>query len=278
MYNKIAIKCNLQKESFLEWMYLMDKKPTFNQIENHREFLAENEFFIQYFNEKLPDRYDANCMLLKYSPTLPEFTIIEQIQIDTQEDLEQNHLKFLWPEDTGIMPEVLDYLDQKDYKIGMQSLYCVTKDILEDIKINNDLKIVEVTEAQFDDFVAINLEEDALHGPSFKVHKEKMYPYQFQLDNTTFILGYLKNKPVGSMIIFEGNDHFEIDNVLTISDFRKNKIASTLIKHVINKYGSQKESILLVADSEDSVINLYENLGFQFISKQITAEKENIFT
>lgn len=256
----------------------MNKKPTFNQLENHRELLSENEFFIQFFNDELPDRYDANGMLLNYSPTLPEFKVIEQIQIDTQQDLQQEHLKFLWPEDTGLLPEVLDYLDQKNYKIGMQSLYHVNKDLFKEISINDDLKIIEVTEREFDDFVALNLEEDALHGSPFKKHKEKMYPYQFQLENATFLLGYLKNVPVGSMILFEGKDHFEIDNVLTKSDFRKNKIASTLIKHVINKYGSQKESILLVADSEDSVINLYENFGFQFISKQITAEKENIFT
>lgn len=256
----------------------MNKKPTFDQLENHRELLSENEFFIQFFNDELPDRYDANGMLLKYSPTLPEFKVIEQIQIDTQQDLQQEHLKFLWPEDTGLLPEVLDYLDQKNYKIGMQSLYHVNKDLFKEISINDDLKIIEVTEREFDDFVALNLEEDSLHGSFFKKHKEKMYPYQFQLENTTFLLGYIKNVPVGSMILFEGKDHFEIDNLLTKSDFRKNKIASTLIKHVINKYGSQKESILLVADSEDSVINLYENLGFQFISKQITAEKENIFT
>lgn len=256
----------------------MDNKPTFNQLENHRELYTENEFFIQFINEELPDRYDANCMLLKYSPTLPEFKVIEQIQIDTQEDLEQNYLKFLWPENTGLMPDVLDYLDQKEYKIGMQSLYVMTEDSFEDVKLNENLKIIEVTDEHFNDFVAINLEEDALHGSSFKTHKEKMYSYQFQLENATFLLGYLENIPVGSMILFEGDHHFEIDNVLTISEYRKNKVASTLLNYVVKNFGTKKESIILVADSEDSVTNLYENLGFQFVSTQISVEKENIFT
>lgn len=256
----------------------MDNKPTFKNIENHRELYTENEFFIQYVNEELSDRYDANCMLLKFSPTLPEFKIIEQIQMDTQLDLKQKHIKFLWPENIGLMPNVLDYIDRKEYKIGMQNLYFVTQELFKDVEINNDLEIIEVTKSHFDDFVRINLEEDSIHGSQFVAHKEKMYPFQFELENTTFLLGYVGNEPVGSMILNESDRYLEIDNVLTISEFRNKKVASTLLNYVVKKYSSNKDSIILVADAEDSAKEMYEQLGFQFVSNQISVEKEINFT
>lgn len=256
----------------------MDDKPTFKDIENHREIYTENELFIQYVNRELSDRYDANCMLLKFSPTLPEFKIIEQIQMDTQLDLKHKHIKFLWPENIGLMPNVLDYIDKKEYKIGMLNLYFVTQDLFRDIDINKDLEIIEVTKNHFDDFVRINLEEDSIHGSQFVAHKEKMYPFQFELEYTTFLLGYVGDEPVGSMILNESDHFLEIDNVLTISDFRNKKVASTLLNYIVKKYSPNKDSIILVADAEDSVKEMYEQLGFQFVSYQISAEKEISFT
>src|SRR5699024_12790331 len=98
----------------------MKNKPTFRNIENYSEIIEENDFFIQLTNEEIPDRYDANYVLLKFSPSLPEFKLIEKMHIEYQEAIQQKHLKFNWPENTGLHPELLNYFNQENYKIGMQ--------------------------------------------------------------------------------------------------------------------------------------------------------------
>lgn len=251
----------------------MKNKPTFRNIENYSEITEENDFFIQFTNEEIPDRYDANYVLLKFSPSLPEFKLIEKMHIEYQEAIQQKHLKFNWPENTGLHPELLNYFNQENYKIGMQNLYWVVPELFNVKNINKTLCIQKVTDQNLDDFLNINLEEDILHGRDFFEHKKRMYAYQYQLENTTFILTYLKDEPVGSLILIDSKDYLEVDNVLTKEEFRKNKIATTMLNYVVSELLTPEQSVILVADAEDTPKEMYEKMGFQTNAYQITAQK-----
>lgn len=252
----------------------MNKPPTFKNIENYSVAVEENEFFTQYTNIETPDRYDSNYVSLKFSPNLQEFKLIEKMHLEYQETIQQKHLKFVWPEKTGLQLDLLDYLDQKDYKIGMQNLYWITPEHFNGTEINQELSIQVVTDQNLEDFLKINLEEDHQHGSKFLKHRKKIYPYLFKQAHTSFVLAYLNNEPVGSLILVSSKDFLEVDNVLTDYEFRGNKVATTMLNDVINKRANKEQAIILVADAEDTPKEMYENLGFQCISYQISAQKE----
>lgn len=100
-----------------------------------------------------------------------------------------------------------------------------------------------------------------------------MYAYQYQLENTTFILAYLKDEPVGSLILIDSKDYLEVDNVLTKEEFRKNKIATTMLNYVVSELLTPEQSVILVADAEDTPKEMYGKMGFQTNAYQITAQK-----
>lgn len=252
----------------------MNKLPRFKNIENYSEAVEENDFFIQYTNLEIPDHYDSNYVALKFSPTLQEFKIIEKMHQEYQDEIQQTHLKFIWPENIGLHPEILDYLDKNEYKIGMQNLYWITPELFNVKKINKELSIQIVTDQNFEDFLKINLEEDYKHGAEFFEHKKRVYPYQYQKEHTYFILAYLNHVPVGSFILIDSKDYLEVDNVLTHYKFRGNKVATTMLDYAINERANKDQAVILVADAEDTPKEMYEDLGFQYVSYQISAQKE----
>lgn len=251
----------------------MKNNVSFEDIETHSYKVEENELFIQYSNVEIPDRYDSNYLLLKFSPILEEFKLIEEIQLSYQQSVNQQHLKFIWPENTGVHPEVLEYFDKHNYQIGMQNLYWVTKDTFSVHKVNPDLTIRVVDDANFKDFLTINLKEDLKHGKAFHQLKERIYPYQYQLRNTRFLLAYLDEEPVGSLIIIHSDDFLEVDNVLTDSDYRGQCVATSLLYEVVHHIAEKNQKVILVADAEDTPKDMYEKMGFKYMAYQISAQK-----
>lgn len=252
----------------------MKNKPTFKNIKNYGEITEENDFFIQFTNKEIPDHYEANYLLLKFSPSLQEFMLIEKMHKDYQKSIQQRHLKFDWPDNLGLHPELLSYFDKENYKIGMQYLYWITSDLFKIKRLNKNLSIQKVTDQNFDDFLRINLEEDFLHGRKYFEHKKRMYTYQYSLKEVTFLLAYLNDQAVGSLILIHSKDYIEVDNVLTKAEFRKNKVATSMFSYVVNELLMPEQLVILVADAEDTPKEMYEKMGFQYASYQITAQKD----
>lgn len=254
----------------------MSTRLSFSDIQNFAEIIEENEFFNQYANEDLPDRYDSNYVLLHYSPTLPEFSVIEQIQKDFvfYENDQQKHLKFKWPEDTGIMVELFDYLNQENYKIGKEELMCALPHTIDIGTIDSSVNCEIISKEKFDDFLTLNYKDDLTVSQDFADFSKTVYHYQFDQPNTEFVLVTVDNQAVASLLMHISDNYIEIDHVLTDIDYRKQGIASHMIHFVMNIWNKNEKPLILVADAEDTPKKLYEKLGFEIISSQISVEKE----
>lgn len=249
---------------------------SFLNLQNFAELLEQNEFFSLYYNEDLPDRYDSNYVLLHYSPTFPEFLVIENIQKEyiSYGMEQQKHLKFRWPEDTGFMVDLFDYLGQEQYQIGKEVLMCALPHSIDIGKIDPEINCDIINNNQLDDFLTLNYKDDLTVSQDFAEFSKRVYLYQFEQPNTEFLLVTLNNQPVGSLLIHISEDFIEIDHVLTDIDYRKQGIASHMIHFVMNIWNKNEKPLILVADAEDTPKILYEKLGFTIISSQISIEKE----
>lgn len=248
--------------------------PTFSDIETYSEVVEENELFEQFTNQFIPNHYDSNFIALHFSPSYSEFLLLEKMHLEYQLSINQSHVKLVWPENSGLSVDLLDYLDTENYKIGMMNLYWVTFKEFTSQDLNTHIEIKTVTQKTLPHFLAMNYEEDRTHGVKFADHKQLVYNYQFHLPHVQFILGYYKQQPVGSMITVSSDSFLEVDNLMTASNNRNQGIASTLLKHVIEKAKEHDQAVILLADAEDTVKTMYEKMGFQFAGYQISAQKK----
>lgn len=253
----------------------MSKELSFLTIQNFADILDENEFFTQFYNDKLPDRYDSNYVLLHFSPTVQEFLIIENIQKEyiISEAADQIHLKFRWPENTGIMIDLLDYLSKKQYKIGKEELMYALPHTIDIGQIDPKFKCEIVNKDKLGDFFTLNYKDNLLISNEFADFSERTYHYQFEQPNTEFLMVTINDLPVASLTLHISDNFIEIDHVLTDKDYRKQGIASHMIHYVMNVWNGNKKPLILVVDAEDTPKNLYEKLGFKVISSQISVEK-----
>lgn len=251
----------------------MTKRPSFSAIESFGECVENNEFFMQYTNHDLPDYYDANFLLLKYNPTLLEFKMIETLHFDYQQEIGQSHLHIYWPEDTGLFMNVMHYLSKENYELGKQALLqLVPEDFIYKIQ-ESSVQIQQVTADSFPEFLKLNYTEDLNQGMTYADHKKGVYQYQFQQPHVRFLLATLDGRPVGSLVLIASNDYLEVDNILTSKPYRKRGVATTMIDYVRNEVRHDHKTVILVADVEDTPINMYKKIGFQTISTQIQAQK-----
>lgn len=251
----------------------MENQPTFSNIEIYSEAIEDNEFFMQYINHELPKHYDANFVLLKYNPNLPEFKMIETMHSDYQQANNQQHLHFHWPENTGVFIDIMVYLNEEDYEIGKQELLQIQPENFIKKEQEPSLQLQIVTEETLPIFLKLNYEEDLDQGSAYAEYKEEVYCYQFEQPHVTFLLAEAEGQAVGSLIIISSSNYLEIDNVLTKKACRKQGVATSMVTHVINKAHQDRKTVILVADAEDTPKEMYKRMGFQTISTQIHAQK-----
>lgn len=248
-------------------------KPTFNDLENFALIYEDNEFFTQYLNKEIHDHADANVMSLKYSPTIEEFKIIEKIGSNFQRSLSRNYIQFFWPDNTGIRMEVIDYLQEYNYTLGKTYLMQALPHELK-LKLNEQLTFEEVTSANFDLFNQVNEPENLKASQAYAEQAKLYYRYQFKAENVTGLLAYNKQEIVGSVVIISSKDHLEVDNLLTVTEFRKQKIASTILNEVKKMAIETNKAIILKADAEDYPHEIYQGMGFKIIASQISIKKD----
>src|SRR5699024_10149460 len=181
-----------------------------------------------------------------------------------QNTIKKMHVIFDWHDNIVLNSELLNYFDKENYKIGMQYLYWITSDLFKIKRLNKNLSIQKVTDQNFADFLRVNLEEDFLHGRKDFEHKKRMYTDEYPLKEVTFLLAYLNDQAVGSLILIHSKDYLEVDNVLTKAEFRKNKVATSMFSYVVNELLMPEQLVILVADAEDTPKEMYEKMGFQY--------------
>jgi len=253
----------------------MENQLTFRDLATFSSVVYDNEFFTQFTNQDLPEQYDSNFITLKYPPTLPEFKLIENMHREYQQSIGQRHLKINWPEDTGLFVNILDYLNQKNYKIGKQELACARSSDFTLEQLNHQVKIEPVIDESLEEFLEINYEEDLSYGHDYARHKKTVYNYQYKQPCVQFLLAKVAGVSVASLVLIHSNDYIEIDNVLTSKLHRNSGIASTMIDFVIDKILKNNQIVILAVDAEDTPKDMYKKLGFEMIASQISAQKES---
>lgn len=244
----------------------------FQTLYTYSEQIDENDFFIQHFNPNALFRHDSNFFELLYSPSIEEFKLIEDMHIQFSNDYSLSHVKFVWPQDQGILPYTLDYLSQENYGLEKLELFSVHPSMYEG-KRNEDVEVRVVDHFDLSLFKTINYTEDLEISKTFADEKQPFYDEIFEDPAVTFRLAFLDNKPAGSCISIEQQTTIEIDDLFTLPEFRNRKIAGTLQAAVMSSAIDAEKQVILAADAEDTPRTMYLNQGYTYEGFRIGAVK-----
>lgn len=246
---------------------------SFDLITNYSTCIDENEFFKQFYNEKAHFRYDSNFFLLKYQPILEEFKLIENMQLAFSKEVGLEHIKFYWPENQGFLPEIVDYFQEQGYELEMLELYQINPFDFQESKENSAVQISNVTPQTLEAFKKISYVADLDFGWYFAQSKKSFYDWQFNEPSIQLVIAAIDGKAVGTLTMIVSEDAIEIDDVLTVKEYRNKGVATELQKFVMQEAKKENKTVILVADAEDTPKNMYKKQGYSYVSYQLGAQK-----
>lgn len=247
--------------------------PSFDDTTSYSTCIDENEFFKQYYNKHAHFRYDSNYFQLKYQPSPREFELIEEMQEYFHRDKGMEHIKFYWPENTGVTPAMMRYFEDNGYELEYLELYQLEPTLFHPTREYQHVDVCVVDEESLADFKRISYPEDLHFGKDFAEAKKDFYDWQWQEPSITLLIAYIKNEPVGTLTIIEESETIEIDDVATVKAYRKNGVATALQQFVVDRALASHKLILLIADGEDTPKNMYQRQGYTYVSYKVGAQK-----
>lgn len=244
----------------------------FQMLYTYSEPIDHNDFFIQHYNSNALFRYDSNFFELLYSPSVEEFKLIEQMHMHFSHDYYLNHVKFVWPQDQGILTDTLDYLSQENYGLEKLELYSVNPSMYAG-KSNKDVTVSIVNDSDLHLFKKINYIEDLEISKSFADAKQPFYDQLFDDPSVSFRLAFLSNEPAGSCITVEQTETIELDDLFTLPAYRNKGVAGTLQADVMSSASDSRKQVILAADAEDTPKDMYKKQGYNYEGFRIGAIK-----
>lgn len=247
---------------------------SFTHFEHHCHIIDNNEFFTEFESSQYYWRYDSNFFLLKFQPYLQEFKLIEEMQVATHQRQEMRHLKFIWPQDTPLTSEVIKYLDQQGYLLEYLELYAIHPDNFKPSNHNPLIEVGQVSQETLGAFKFFNYPEDKEVSEEFANFKLGFYDNLLVDDRIKLYYAKIDGQMVGSLIAIVSKETIEIDDVYTHEDFRQQSVATSLQQTVMELAKDTGKDVILIADGEDTVKEMYLKQGYQLLGYHIGALKE----
>lgn len=112
-------------------------------------------------------------------------------------------------------------------------------------------------------------EEFQALGKLLKGNFKDLYNLEEEINRDySSIIGYEEdNKIVAFLHIKIIQDEIDVENIVVAESYRKRKIATKLLTHIINKY-ENKKIFLEVNEKNTSAYNLYSKMGFKEINRR----------
>lgn len=245
---------------------------SFENLCNYSSLIEENDFFRLYLNHQALFRYDSNYCELLYTPTRKEFELIEGIVWNFALEQGLKYIKIVWPQDQGILPDTLTYLDQELYKLEKLELYTIDPSLFVG-EADPAITVRSLEKSDLHLFHELNRVEDLRISESFADMKHRLYEQIIKKPHIQLLLAEKNGKAVGSCILIEGAGTVEIDDLYTAPHYRKAGVARTLQSWIM-AYASQSHSqIILAADAEDTHPLMYQKQGYHYAGFRIGALK-----
>ena len=208
---------------------------------------------IEYYDEKLKDKYFHNFLLLNSNYTLDDVNQYKEYRKNNGFEFANFYIKDKLKFQIDNTEDTLLYY------------YFSKKDIVNDFKIKENTSIKVVDESNIFDLAKYMYLTDMIFGQDYAMRNALRYiDVLLNKDSRIkYYFLYLYDKPIGYVSALKDNDILKIEDFNIFDDFQRQGYGTTLFKFVVSLYDINY--IYVVADGLDTPKNMYEKWGMKFI-------------
>lgn len=244
---------------------------SFENIYTVGHVVFENDQYKHVHYTEMLVRYDSNFIEFKKLPSLEEFKEAASYLREYHLKNNQKHVKFYLPENEKPTGELINYFNDSGYEFGYNELYAIQPNQFPEINNHQEIEIQAVTEVNFEDFLALQYEQDLKFGEEFATQKITMHTGNFEDPNLLQFMAYYNGVPAGSVDVIIAKDTAEIDGLSVLEAYQKKGIGSRLQGFVMDEY--HDKTVILVADGDDTPKEMYRKQGYQCLGFKYEVQK-----
>lgn len=244
---------------------------TFRNIYKAGQPVLENELYLHVHNPEMLLQYDSNFIKFKKMPTVNEFIEAQDYLRDYHEKHGQKHVRFYFPEGETLSPEFTEFLNNEKYTIGFLELYAIQPGQFPAVTEQPEIIVQKVTNETLASFLKFQYEQDSVFGNNFADQKQVQHLRNFKDERKEQMFAFYKGIPAGSLDVIISDTTAEIDGFTVHDNFQRKGIGSRLQKLVMDEFADK--TIILVADGEDTPIEMYRKQNYQYLGLQYEALK-----
>lgn len=237
---------------------------TFENINHYGSTVFENESYIHNHNPELLLMYDCNYLQFKENPTLSELIQAEDYLRAYHQKYNQKHLKFYFPENEIILPEVREYLFRNNYLSGRLELYWIHPNDFPSITVTSVISVLPVTMDNIDTYLKLQYELDYKYGLDYADQRQAQHKRNFQNECFKQLIAFYLGTPAGTVDLIITKDTLEIDSLVVLDDFQKKGIGSRIQRYVMDHF--KEKTVILVASGEDTPREMYKKQNYHYQS------------
>lgn len=246
---------------------------TFEKINHYGIKVFENDLYNHIHNPEMLLMYDCNFLQFKKNPTLLDFTKAEDYLREFHLKHDQHHLKFYFPENATILPEVREYLSQCNYHDSRLELYYIQPKRFPKINGNPEISVQSVTEENLDTFLKFQYELDFKYGLGYAEQRQAQHRRNFYSDSFQQVIAYFRGLPAASVDLIITDDTVEIDGLIVLDAYQKRGIGSMIQRYVMDQFMDKK--VILVASGDDTPREMYIKQNYKYVSYKYEVMKVN---
>lgn len=236
--------------------------------------ITQTPYFTQYHQAKMPDVKQLNFMSFHFNPVLENFQFLESWQKDFHQEADQRFLRFHWPEDEGIYPEVFTYLNESGYQLGRMELLKINPQNFLVSSSQPPITITRLNKDNIKNYLNLNYEADLEHGKVYAEQKQIQYQGYLKRPHIQPYLAFQDNHLVASIDLIVVKSSIEINSLYVDPKYRRQGIASALQGKAMEVAKENETDLILIADAEDTPVDMYKQQGYESLHSIIITEKK----
>lgn len=236
--------------------------------------ITQTPYFTQYHQAKMPDVKQLNFMSFHFNPVLENFQFLESWQKDFHQEADQRFLRFHWPEDEGIYPEVFTYLNENGYQLGRMELLKINPQNFLVSSSQPPIAITRLNKDNIKNYLNLNYEADLEHGKVYAEQKQIQYQGYLKRPHIQPYLAFQDNHLVASIDLIVVKSSIEINSLYVDPKYRRQGIASALQEKAMEVAKENETDLILIADAEDTPVDMYKQQGYESLHSIIITEKK----
>lgn len=217
--------------------------------------------------------YDTNKWIYKAMPTLETWQLDQSTQLSMHHNQGSSHLAFTFPENISLSAEWLHEIETQGFELGLMELYAIESSEVNSFNLHN-LEVDFVTKKTLEDYISVHRLFAKPYGQDYVEQSEQVIRNQFESEDKHRVIAYKGKTPVGIMDLIIGQHTAEIDAFGVVHKYQKQGVGTAMQAFVASS--AKDKTIILLADGEDSVKDMYVKQGYTFISYCYQILKENI--